>query len=233
MFGVRARSIISMTALLCVGLSGAASAQSYGDRNYNQPPANQGYGNQGYGNQGNGNQGYGNQGYGNQGYGNQGYGNQGNGNQGYGNRQGYGQQSYNDRESCDRGLFTKQNIGTALGAAVGGLLGSQLGRGSGNTVATIAGVVGGGFLGNQVGAGMDQGDQGCMAQTLDQAPPGRTVTWQNPDSHRDYRVTPRDEFDRHGQRCRNVESEAIIDGRREVVTNVACRRRDGSWAFDN
>jgi surface antigen len=216
MFGPRARSIVSVAALLCVGLT-SASAQNYGNRNYNQPytnqpPPNQGYGNQGYGNQPPPNQGYGNQGYGNQGYGNQ---------------------SYNDRESCDRGLFTKQNIGTALGAAVGGLLGSQLGRGSGNTVATIAGVVGGGFLGNQVGAGMDQADQGCMAQTLDQAPPGRTVSWQNPDNHRDYHVTPRDEFNRRGQRCRNVESEAIIDGRREVVTNVACRRKDGSWAFDN
>jgi surface antigen len=218
MFGPRARSIVSVAALLSVGLtSGIASAQNYGNRNYNQPYTNQPAPNQGYGNQGYGNQPPPSQGYGNQGYGNQGYGNQ----------------SYNDRDSCDRGLFTKQNIGTALGAAVGGLLGSQLGRGSGNTVATIAGVVGGGFLGNQVGAGMDQADQGCMAQTLDQAPPGRTVSWRNPDNHRDYHVTPRDEFNRRGQRCRNVESEAIIDGRREIVTNVACRRKDGSWAFDN
>ena len=223
MFGPRARSIVSAAALLCVGLtSGAASAQSYGDRNYNnqpytnQPPPNQGYGSQGYGNQGYG------QGSRNQGYGNQGYANQG-----------YDTPSYNDRESCDRGLFTNQNIGTALGAAVGGLLGSQLGRGSGNTVATIAGVVGGGFLGNQVGKGMDQADQGCMAQTLDQAPPGRTVSWRNPDNGRDYHVTPRDEFRRRGERCRNVESEAIINGRREIVANVACRRKDGTWSFDN
>jgi surface antigen len=176
------------------------------------------------------------QSYGNRGYDNQPYTNQPPPN--YGPSQGYADQgypppSYNDRESCDRGLFTKQNIGTALGAAVGGLLGSQLGRGSGNTVATIAGVVGGGFLGNRVGQGMDQADQGCMAQTLDQAPPGRTVSWRNPDNGRDYRVTPRDEFNRHGQRCRNVESEAIIDGQRATVTNVACRRRDGTWAFEN
>lgn len=197
------RSLSAVT-LLCVSLtSGVASAQSYGNRNYDNQP---------YTNQPPPSQAYGNQGYANQGYDNP---------------------SYNDRQSCDRGLFTKQNIGTVLGAAVGGLLGSQIGGGSGKTVATIAGVVGGGFLGNQVGQGMDQADQSCMAQTLDQAPPGRTVSWRNPDNGRNYHVTPRDEFRRHGQRCRNVESEAIIDGQRATVTNVACRRKDGSWSFDN
>jgi len=142
--------------------------------------------------------------------------------------------SYSDRTSCDRGQFgNKQVLGTVLGAAVGGLLGNQVGGGSGKTVATIAGVLGGGFLGNQVGKGMDQADQGCMAQTLDQAPPGATVTWRNPDNGYDYRVTPRDEFRRHGERCRTVESQAIIHGRPEIVTNVACRHRDGRWEFEN
>jgi surface antigen len=59
------------------------------------------------------------------------------------------------------------------------------------------------------------------------------VSWRNPDNGRDYRVTPRDEFRRHGERCRNVESEAFIDGQRQVATNVACRRHDGTWSFDN
>jgi surface antigen len=140
--------------------------------------------------------------------------------------------AYSDRTTCDRGSFNKQAIGTVLGAAVGGLLGSQVGGGSGKTVATIAGVIGGGFLGNQVGKGMDQADQGCVSQTLDQAPPGNTVSWRNPDNGYDYRVTPRDEFRREGRRCRHVESEAIIDGRPTTVTNVACRQRDGSWRFD-
>ncbi len=135
--------------------------------------------------------------------------------------------------SCDRGLFTNQNIGTVLGAAVGGLLGSQFGGGSGKAVATIAGVIGGGFLGNQIGQGMDQADQRCMAQTLDYARPGQTVTWRNPDNGRDYRVTPRDEMRRHGRRCRTVDSQAMIDGQPATVTSVACRQRDGSWKFES
>ncbi len=201
----------TLTGLAAVALSlmaGTASAQNYGQQQYGQrqyaPPPAYGQPQQQYGQQ--------------QQYGDQGY---------------DAPLAYSDRSSCDRGLFSKQNIGTVLGAAVGGLLGSQVGGGSGKTVATIAGVVGGGFLGNQVGQGMDQADQGCVAQTLDQAPPGRTVSWRNPDNGRDYRVTPRDEFHRNGQRCRNVESQTIINGRPAVVTNVACKRRDGSWEFEN
>ena len=41
-------------------------------------------------------------------------------------------------------------VGMGLGAVVGGLLGSQVGGGTGRTLATIAGVVGGGYLGNEV-----------------------------------------------------------------------------------
>lgn len=135
--------------------------------------------------------------------------------------------------SCDRGFFNNQNIGLALGAALGGLLGSQFGGGSGKTAMTIAGVIGGGFLGNQVGAGMDQADQGCVAQTLDYAPSGRPVAWENPDNHRRYRVTPHKVFYRQERPCREVTTEAWIGGRRQNVNGVACRRPDGSWEFQN
>ena len=41
-------------------------------------------------------------------------------------------------------------LGIGVGAVVGGLLGSQVGGGTGKTLATIAGAVGGGYLGNEV-----------------------------------------------------------------------------------
>ena len=41
-------------------------------------------------------------------------------------------------------------VGMGLGAVVGGLLGSQVGGGTGKTLATIAGAIGGGYLGNEV-----------------------------------------------------------------------------------
>jgi uncharacterized protein YcfJ len=40
--------------------------------------------------------------------------------------------------------------GTAIGAVAGGVVGSQIGGGSGRTLATIAGAAGGGYAGNQV-----------------------------------------------------------------------------------
>ena len=41
-------------------------------------------------------------------------------------------------------------VGVVGGAVVGGLLGNQIGGGSGKTLATIAGAVGGGYAGNEV-----------------------------------------------------------------------------------
>ncbi len=41
-------------------------------------------------------------------------------------------------------------LGTALGAVAGGLIGNQVGGGSGKKLATVAGAVGGGYAGNQI-----------------------------------------------------------------------------------
>lgn len=41
-------------------------------------------------------------------------------------------------------------VGVVGGAVLGGLLGNQVGGGSGRTLATIAGAVGGGYAGNEV-----------------------------------------------------------------------------------
>ncbi len=41
-------------------------------------------------------------------------------------------------------------VGTVAGAVIGGVLGNQVGKGSGRTVATVLGAVGGGYLGHTV-----------------------------------------------------------------------------------
>jgi outer membrane lipoprotein SlyB len=41
-------------------------------------------------------------------------------------------------------------LGVGVGAVLGGLLGNQVGGGSGRTLATVAGAVGGGYAGNEV-----------------------------------------------------------------------------------
>jgi len=60
------------------------------------------------------------------------------------------------REVCKDVTVTRQKpvqdqhriAGTAVGAVVGGLLGNQVGGGSGKKIATVAGAVGGGYAGN-------------------------------------------------------------------------------------
>lgn len=41
-------------------------------------------------------------------------------------------------------------LGIGIGAVVGGLLGNQVGGGTGKTLATVAGAVGGGYVGNEI-----------------------------------------------------------------------------------
>ena len=49
-------------------------------------------------------------------------------------------------------------IGTAAGAAIGGVVGHQIGGGRGRDLATVAGVAAGGYAGNQVQKGMQERD---------------------------------------------------------------------------
>nr|WP_299240363.1 glycine zipper 2TM domain-containing protein [uncultured Halomonas sp.] len=70
------------------------------------------------------------------------------------------------REVCDNVTVTRQRpskdsnriAGTAVGAIVGGVLGNQVGGGSGKKIATAAGAVAGGFAGREVQGRMQQGD---------------------------------------------------------------------------
>lgn len=49
--------------------------------------------------------------------------------------------------------------GTIIGGLAGGVLGHQVGKGKGNTLATVAGAVGGGYAGNRIGANAGEGKQ--------------------------------------------------------------------------
>jgi uncharacterized protein YcfJ len=70
------------------------------------------------------------------------------------------------REVCEDVAVTKKAAvkdehkiaGTAIGAVVGGLLGNQIGGGSGKKVATVAGAAAGGYAGNKVQGNMQDSD---------------------------------------------------------------------------
>lgn len=53
---------------------------------------------------------------------------------------------------------TNRLVGTGIGAAVGGLVGSQFGGGNGKVLTTVAGVAAGGFAGNQIQKKVQQGN---------------------------------------------------------------------------
>ena len=59
----------------------------------------------------------------------------------------------------------KRIAGTVLGGVAGGLLGSQVGGGSGQKVATVLGAAGGAYAGNQVQKGMQQRDVTSATET--------------------------------------------------------------------
>lgn len=83
------------------------------------------------------------------------------------------QQVKTPREVCKDVTVTRQApvkdqhqiAGTVVGALAGGLLGNQIGGGTGKKIATVAGAVGGGYAGNKVQEGMQERDTYTTTQT--------------------------------------------------------------------
>ena len=128
---------------------------------------------------------------------------------------------------------TKQNIGTFVGAGSGAYIGSQIGNGSGQLAAVAIGTLLGGYLGSSIGQSMDELDQYKTQEVLEASPTGSTVAWNNPDSDIDYRVTPTKTYESASGPCRDYTTEAVIEGRAEIVHGTACRGDDGSWHATN
>jgi surface antigen len=125
---------------------------------------------------------------------------------------------------------SKQEIGLATSAILGGVLGHQIGRGTGQTVATIGGAALGAFLGSRIGARMDRNDQLKTAQALETSKIEEPTTWRNPDTRQRYTVTPTRAHEGASGPCREFTTMAQIDdGRHDIVQGTACRQADGAW----
>ncbi|MDP6951732.1 MAG: RT0821/Lpp0805 family surface protein [Alphaproteobacteria bacterium] len=136
--------------------------------------------------------------------------------------------------ACVQGKGDKEVAGTLIGAAAGGLIGSQIGSGSGQLVAVGAGVLLGGLLGSEVGRSLDKADQAYAAQTynqtLEHAPVGQTNTWVNPDSGNEGSYTPVKTYQADsGQYCREFQQTITVSGQTESAYGTACRQPDGTW----
>ncbi|HEX5769261.1 MAG TPA: RT0821/Lpp0805 family surface protein [Burkholderiales bacterium] len=124
---------------------------------------------------------------------------------------------------------SKEDIGMATGAVLGGVIGHQFGSGSGNTIATIGGAALGAFVGSRIGRSMDRDDQRKTAAALESSPDNRATTWKNPNTGQNYTVTPTRTYEGASGPCREFKSTTVIDAREEVVHGTACRQPDGSW----
>lgn len=126
-----------------------------------------------------------------------------------------------------------ETLGTAGGAAAGGLLGSQFGRGGGNAAATLGGVLIGGFLGNQLGGMVDDNDRrraSAAEQRAYTAPVGQQITWNNPENGNSGTITPvRDGYASNGAYCREFQQTIVVGGKQQQGFGKACQQPDGSW----
>jgi len=130
-------------------------------------------------------------------------------------------------------MGTKEGVGTLGGAALGGLAGSQIGKGSGRLAATAAGVVLGGWLGNEIGASLDKADRAQMGGATSRAytaPIGQQITWNNPQSGNAGTITPvRDGYANDGAYCREFQQTITVGGQQQKGFGRACQQPDGAW----
>ncbi|MBK1625386.1 glycine zipper 2TM domain-containing protein [Afifella marina DSM 2698] len=127
----------------------------------------------------------------------------------------------------------REGIGTLGGAVVGGVLGNQIGHGSGRVAATAIGALAGGLIGNRVGANMDQqARQQALAaeyQALEYGAPGRPVQWQANSGNYRGEIVPGQTYQINSVDCRDYAHTIYIEGSPQVARGTACRQPDGTW----
>ncbi len=127
----------------------------------------------------------------------------------------------------------KADAGLAVGALAGGILGNQVGKGTGRIAATAIGAVIGGIVGSEIGRSMDQQDRMLAQQAefdaLERGQSGVAKQWRNPDNGRYGEVVPSRPYKRSGADCRDYTHKVYIEGRPQAMSGTACRNPDGTW----
>jgi surface antigen len=133
--------------------------------------------------------------------------------------------------------ISKQTGGTAIGAVLGGLAGSQFGSGKGQLVGTGVGVLLGALAGGELGKSLDRADVAYAQQAQQRAysaPIGQTISWNNPNSGNSGTYTPiRDGRTSSGNYCREYQQTIYVGGQQQTATGQACQNPDGTWNIVN
>jgi surface antigen len=132
------------------------------------------------------------------------------------------------------GGFSKQDLGTGIGAIGGAIAGAQFGKGDGRIVTGALGALLGAGLGSSVGASLDRADMQyydrASQRALETAQTGQSLPWKNPDSGNYGSITPSAPFkNESGQYCREYNQKITVGGKTQNGYGTACRQPDGSW----
>lgn len=126
--------------------------------------------------------------------------------------------------------MSKQDMGVITGGVAGGLLGSTVGKGSGQILAIAAGTIAGAIIGGAIGKNMDDTDKLKMNRALDSNPVGKPAYWTNANSGAQYEVVPVKNVNVNGNEyCREYRTVANIAGKKQQMYGTACRQPDGTW----
>ncbi len=133
----------------------------------------------------------------------------------------------------ESGEVSKQNLVGLTGAVAGGVLGSKIGKGSGNTAAIIGGAILGGLMGTEVGKSLDKNDvmyhRRTQSDALEHNRVGTTSSWKNPDTGASGSITPTRTYESNGRYCREFNQWIQVDGKNVRGHGTACREEDNSW----
>jgi len=124
-------------------------------------------------------------------------------------------------------------LGTGIGAALGGLLGSQVGRGSGQLLSTGIGITVGGIIGNNVGHQLEEDRRPSYrgyGPNYDQSTVFYYPTYQYTPNYVAPPAPPPTYIDQNeGTYCRPYSQEIRIDGKIMESYGTACLQPDGTW----
>jgi surface antigen len=132
--------------------------------------------------------------------------------------------------ACEN-MNTGQTVGSLGGAAAGGLLGSQIGGGSGQLAATAVGTLVGALAGGKLGGYLQGNDQRTATEAEQTAvSQGEPIQWSSPETGNRGTIEPTRTYqDQTGQTCREYQHTVYVGGRAEQARGNACQQPDGTW----
>ncbi len=134
--------------------------------------------------------------------------------------------------ACGR-LETKNGVYGLGGAALGGLIGSQIGSGNGQLAATAIGVLLGYTVGSDIGRKLNREDIRRMSEntrnSLEYNATGKTSRWNNPDTRNFGTFRPTRTYRARNSYCREYQVTISVGGETKRGYGTACRQTDGSW----